>query len=161
MCCSTKRARSPASWTWASWAWPTGGGTLPSARGAPRGTSAPVTRTCSTRRTASSATTTASRSTACSTTSPRNPSVTLLAHHAIELLPREPGRDLGARRYPIDRALADAQRAELLAVAAHFEHHVGVQHHLRGRDAHLNVVPRHRLASGRPGKRTRSALVSR
>src|SRR5262249_47966 len=93
----------------------------------------------------SSATTTASRSTACCTTSRLDPSVTVIAHHAVELLPREPGRNLCARGDPVDRALTDAQRAELLPVAPHLEHDVGVQHHLRGRDAHLNVVPRHCL----------------
>ena len=65
---------SPATSTWANWAWPIAGGTWPSERGAPAGISGRSTRLASTRATGSSRTPNGSASTGCSTTwSPESP----------------------------------------------------------------------------------------
>src|SRR4051794_9414559 len=64
----------------------------------------------------------------------------LVAHQPVETLPGELRGDLRVGGEPVDPALADAELAELLAVAAHREDDVGVQHDLARRDAHVDLV---------------------
>ena len=45
---------------------------------------------------------------------------------------------------PVVENAANAELAELLVVGPHLEDDIGVQHHLRRGDAHLNVVTGHR-----------------
>src|SRR6478672_8431582 len=68
----------------------------------------------------------------------------VFAHEAVEPLPGQLGRDLCVRREPVDAALTHTELAELLAVAPDREHHVGVEHDLARRDAHVDVVTGHR-----------------